>query len=169
MDKTVLGIISATVLVLGGVIVASNLSPNNQPALGEEIELQPATHITVGESHPVAYSSNPPTSGWHYASPAEWGASAEVIVDEIAIHNLEHGGVWISYRPDRVDQATIDQLTTLVRGYPSKVILSPRAANDSPIAVASWGRLLTLDQFDENQLRQFIDRNKNKGPERIPD
>lgn len=168
MDKTVIGILGVTVLVLGGIIVASSLSPENQPSLGEEIELQPATHITVGESHPD-YSSNPPTSGWHYASPAEWGASIDPIDDETAIHNLEHGGVWISYHPEKIDQATIDQLTDLVRGYRSKVILSPRAGNDAPIAIASWGRLQSFDQFDESQLRQFIEQNKNKGPERIPD
>lgn len=168
MDKTVLGIIGVTVLVLGGIIVVSTLSPANQPALGNEIELQPATHIAVGEDHP-AYNSNPPTSGWHYASPAEWGASTDSIEDETAIHNLEHGGIWISYQPEKIDQAAIDQLTDLVRGYPSKVLLSPRAANDAPIKLASWGRLLSLDTFDEPQLQQFIDRNKNKGPEQIPD
>ena len=89
--------------------------------------------------------------------------------DERFLHNLEHGGVWISYNPDKANKDTIDKLTTLTKSYSSKVILSPRKADDKAIALASWGRLMTLDSFDEAKIRDFIARNKNKGPEQVPD
>jgi hypothetical protein len=168
MDKTVLGIVGATVIILGGIVLFAGKSTTNQPQVGDTIEVQPAEHITAGQSHPD-YSSNPPTSGWHSANPAPWGAQTEPVADEVAIHNLEHGGIWITYNPSTVDQPTVEQLTNLVRGYRSKVLLSPREAADRPIALASWGRLTKLDTFDEAAITDFIDRNKNKGPEQIPD
>lgn len=168
MDKVVLSIMGGTIILIVAIFLFASKNPANQPPLGQEIEIQPATHISAGEVHPD-YNSNPPTSGWHYVDPAPWGVSTEPIVDEQAIHNLEHGGIWLSYHPDQITQETLDQLTTLVRTYPSKVFLSPRAGNDTPIAIASWGRLEKTETFDEAQIRDFVARNKNKGPEQIPD
>src|SRR3989344_5078 len=52
--------------------------------------------VAVGASH-EAYNSNPPTSGPHYEQPSRWGVSQAELPDEQLIHNLEHGGIWISY------------------------------------------------------------------------
>src|SRR3990167_4512427 len=65
----------------------------NLEAVGQEFENQGQAHIKNGESHPP-YNSNPPTSGWHYVLPANWGVYAKPLADEQAIHNLEHGGIW---------------------------------------------------------------------------
>ena len=169
MNKIVIGIIGTTVIILVGLVVlGSQGTPSSQPEVGESIALQPADHIPVGQAHP-AYSSSPPTSGWHYADPAPWGVVSQPVADENAIHNLEHGGIWISYNPQKVDPTTINQLSSLVRGYPSKVLLSSPPTDDQAIAVASWGRLMKLDRLDQGQITQFIQRNKNKGPEQVPD
>ena len=45
------------------------------------------------------------------------------------------------------------------------VVLSPRNSNDSPIAVASWGRLMKLETIDEEAIEEYIRRNINKSPE----
>ncbi len=47
-----------------------------------------------------------------------------------------------------------------------KVVVTPRPANDAPIALAAWGRLLKLQVFDEAQIVAFIDAYHGKtGPE----
>lgn len=168
MDKTIIGLIAATLIAFGAIILAVGNDPAGQPALGEEFSILEAKHITVGETHPE-YNSNPPTSGWHYAEPVPWGVQTEPVADEAAVHNLEHGGIWITYNPATTNQAIVDQLTSLVGGYKSKVLLSPRVATDVPITLASWGRLSKLDTFDDTHIKDFIERNKNRGPERIPD
>ena len=64
------------------------------PDLGQE-------HIPVGAEHPP-YNSNPPSSGWHYAETAKLGfydVDESTPADENLIHNLEHGEIWVAYRP----------------------------------------------------------------------
>lgn len=169
MDKTGIAIIGITLLVFLGIILAGGQSEtSNNNLLGTEIPIQGSDHIATSEEHPP-YNSNPPTSGWHYAQPASWGASDTQLTDEALVHNLEHGGIWISYHPDKVSAETIDQLKDFVARYRSKVVLAPRPQNDHPIALTSWGRLLTLETFEEVQITDFIKQNKNHGPERIPD
>jgi hypothetical protein len=121
------------------------------------------THIAENAPHP-AYNSNPPTSGWHYGSPASWGIYNSRIPDETLIHNLEHGGVWISYR-DANDTGLLRQLEGLVSRYPDHVILTYRPENDRPVAVAAWQNLLTMDVVDEAKIFEFIAQYLYKGPE----
>ena len=141
-------------------------SPASRPIVVRYPE-QGRDHVPLGAPHP-AYNSNPPTSGWHTPETAPWGWQRTTIPDEVLIHNLEHGGIWISYR-DPSDTALAEKLERLVSRYRSKVIVTPRPGNDSPIAVAAWGRLLKLQTFDEQQIVAFINAYKNKGPERVPD
>lgn len=123
-------------------------------------------HVDPGVAHDP-YNSNPPTSGPHYPQPAPWGVYADQRPDEELIHNLEHGGIWISYK-DPGDQALIDQLKDIADNYPIKVIMTPRPGNDSRIAVAAWTRLLPLEAFDQGQIKNFIKAYINKGPEQVP-
>ena len=50
-------------------------------------------------------------------------------------------------------------------GIDTGVILTPRNANTSTIAVASWARLLELDEFDSNLIRTFVESNRGHSPE----
>ena len=68
-----------------------------------------------------------------------------------------------------MDQTTKDNLVNLTKRYSSKVILTPRPENDTAIALAAWTRLTKLDTYDEAKIQEFIGRNKNKGPEQVPD
>ena len=164
------GAILAAVAILAYFALKPDSSPPgvdpNIPDNSVAYDIQSRDHIENGASHP-AYNSNPPTSGWHYASPADWGIYTQVIPDETAIHNLEHGGVWISYN-NEVDDATIKQLDDIAGQYPTHVILTPRPDDDSPIAVAAWGRLLKLDTVDSGQINNFIARYRFQGPEDVP-
>lgn len=129
---------------------------------GETFAILGREHISVGASHP-AYNSNPPTSGWHHAEPADWGVYQQELPDEQLIHNLEHGGIWISYKD--VDQETKSHIEAIGTRYPGSVVVTPRSANDTKIVLASWGRLEMLESFDETSIVSFIEANKNKSPE----
>ncbi len=45
------------------------------------------------------------------------------------------------------------------------VILTPREANDTTIALASWARLLTLNDYDPATVRDFVETNRGQAPE----
>lgn len=131
---------------------------------GESIRIQPAKHIQPGASHP-AYNSNPPTSGWHYPTQADWGFYTNKLPDERGVHNLEHGGIWITYSD--VSEETRSNLRDVTQQYPKSVIVTKRSENDAPIAAASWGQLLKLEAFDRDRIIEFIDQNRNHSPEPI--
>ena len=125
---------------------------------------QGGMHMPDGE-HFTAYNSNPPTSGPHYADPAAWGVYEEEVPDERIVHNLEHCGVWISYRAD-IPAEEKEKIAAYGNDFPSKMIVSPRAENDAPIALAAWRRLLEMDQFSERDADVFVSAFLNKaGPE----
>src|SRR5258707_536460 len=72
----------------------------NQKTLpGEFFKAQSQEHIKVGTTH-EAYNSNPPTGGWHYDTPAQTGIYDTPFPDEQLVHNLEHGHIWIAYKPN---------------------------------------------------------------------
>jgi hypothetical protein len=130
------------------------------------IESQSQQHLEQGSTDHPPYNSNPPTSGPHWPQPAACGTYTVAPADEQLIHNLEHGGVWISYKP-LVDDQTKDLLEDFSNRY-ENIIVAPREANDSNIAIAAWTRLLKLDAYDEAQILEFVHAYMDKGPERVP-
>lgn len=141
-------------------------TPDTPEVKGEFFPAQNREHIAMGAAHPK-YNSDPPTGGWHYSTPAQAGIYDKELADEQLLHNLEHGHVWLSYRPD-LDPAVVDKLAGIAKSYGSKIIVAPRAKNDAPIALAAWEYLLKLESFDEGQINGFIKAHRGKGPESIP-
>lgn len=135
---------------------------------GEYFQAQSRDHIQSGATH-AAYNSNPPTGGWHYDQPAQTGIYDTEFKDEQMVHNLEHGHIWVAYKPDlSADQ--IEKLANIAKGYGSKIIMAPRSANDTPIAIVAWEHLFKLSSVDEGQIKAFIDGYRGiAGPEMIPD
>jgi len=148
----------------------------------QEFTVVSRQHIASGTSG-SGYNSNPPTSGPHWPGPAKNGTYDTEIPDEQVLHNMEHGYVWISYRPDvdpkaATSEATlkpgltedeVNKLKEIVKGDDWKVVLSPRAKDDAKIALVAWGRLLNMDNPDYDKIKQFIKTYRNRGPEQTPD
>ncbi len=145
MNKVTLSIALGSILVLGALVIWAMKSNPGEP-IGETHEIEGSQHIPDGTK--VDYKTNPPTSGNHFAQPANWGAYDHELPDEQLVHNLEHGGVTIFYNPDKVDKKTIETLIQLAKPYPNKSIVAPRSKNDTAIALVSWRRLLKLDKLD---------------------
>src|SRR3989338_4474951 len=97
-------------LAAWGVVILTKENIPQGPDQSVFYEAQNQNHIEVGAAHP-AYNSNPPSGGWHYALTAKKQYYNEPIPDENAIHNLEHGDIWITYHP-RVSQEVKDELKT---------------------------------------------------------
>jgi len=96
-------------------------------------------HIPEGER--VTYNSNPPTSGSHYQVPAAWGIySLKPPVDERLVHNLEHGGIIISYNPDLLKSEDLEKVKAQareLRAINPRLIVVPRASIDTAIALTA--------------------------------
>jgi hypothetical protein len=110
----------------------------------------------------VAYKETPPVGGEHNGY---WQACAvydKPIHNEHAVHSLEHGALWITYRPD-LPQAQVDKLKEVAgsTGQQEYMLVSPFPNLPSPIVASSWGHQLKLDNPDDPKLTAFIKRYQN--------
>jgi hypothetical protein len=120
---------------------------------------------------PVTYSITPPVGGPHNPVWMNAGVYDKPIPPERGVHNLEHGAVWITYRPDLpaaqvkalrsfVDRQSLIAESTGIAGQQNRYVdLSPWTGNDlpSPIVISAWGHQLRVDAPDDPRLQQFVD------------
>lgn len=141
-------------LLLG--LFAFLLVSNAASRPGEAVPDMGNMHIEEGTSSPVAYNSQPPTSGPHYGSLARWGVHSEPIPDELQVHNLEDGGVGLWYNcPDGCPEL-VSQLETVVERYHEGVLLAPYPGMEARIALTAWNRIDRLEELDEERITRFI-------------
>ena len=161
----IIGSIAVLVFLVAGGVFYSRWKNQNLP--GEFIADQGREHVGPGHGH--TYNSNPPTSGPHFSRPAEWGVYKEELPDEVLIHNLEHGGIWLSYKPE-VSEDIIKKLEGFYEKYGRKVVVTPRTKNDTDIALAAWNRVdkFSVSEYSEERVDKFIKAFRNKGPEYVP-
>lgn len=121
---------------------------------GVRLEDQGREHIPEGGSH-APYNMSPPTSGWHYDRWASWGIKTEPLPAELFIHNMEHGGVILHYNcPDGCPDE-VDQMEEIVRRT-DETILMPNPDMESRFALTAWNWILTMEEYDDNQARDFV-------------
>ena len=110
----------------------------------------------------VAYAQVPPVGGPHNPVPQNCGAYGEPIANENGVHSLEHGAVWITYRPNLSAEA-VTQLRGLVSGKPY-TLLSPYKDLPSPVVASAWGLQLPVESVSDPRLAQFMAKYAN-GPQ----
>lgn len=144
--------------------------PDPGPRPGKE-------HKELGQQHVRGLSNSPntmqeiATSGDHDEQPLPWQVYDQEVPDANAVHNLEHGGIYISYKPD-LPQQEIDRIRALFsKPYsrknfsPIKAIVAPRAANSAPIVMSSWNRSMKLNKYEEEKMVEYYLRNHGQAPE----
>lgn len=110
----------------------------------------------------VQYAVQPPNSGDHNPYPQTCQVYDAPVVPEHAVHSLEHGAAWVTYRPDLpADQVSV--LKGLVEGDPYRM-LSPFPGLSSPVSLQAWGRTLRVDSATDPRVREFLDGYTN-GPQ----
>lgn len=120
------------------------------PDAAEEVDIGEAGQHTEGE---VDYEQNPPAGGEHNPVWQNCGVYEEPIRNETAVHSLEHGAVWITYRPSLPD-GQVQQLEELAQGE-SYVLVSPMEDLPSPIVASAWGNQLQVQEASDESLEQF--------------
>lgn len=172
-NMLVIGAGVALVAIIGFFIYLNIRS--QAPLSGEQVfNTQGNSHIQYGSRSPIEYNSAPPSSGPHYDNLAAWNVYTEPIRYEQLNHNLEDGGVVIYYQCPEGCPELFEELKAMAEPYISAgrhVVVAP---NDpawtidgseplhedlgAPIALAAWQRVLKLEEFDEGQIRAFIEK-----------
>jgi hypothetical protein len=104
----------------------------------------------------LPYKYSPPVGGRHHA---RWQNCYGDVYDapiarEHAVHSLEHGAVWITYRPD-LPQEQVDRLAAKVLGR-DKMMMSPYPGLDKPISLQAWGFQLKVRDAGDDRIDDFI-------------
>ena len=122
---------------------------------------------------PVIYSVTPPVGGQHAPVWLNAGVYTVPVPSERAVHDMEHGAVWITYDPS-LPADKVATLTSFVakqslipetgQGMPDGqanryVVMSPWASAGlpSPIVISSWGYQLRVTDPSDPRLQQFVD------------
>jgi len=153
---------STAALAVVAVVVASfALAPAPAPSYqagnttGREIEgVETFQNRSDHVQGAVTYEQTPPAGGPHNPYWLNCGVYTEPQQNENAVHSLEHGAIWITYDPERVDAAVIDALKAVMPS--SYAILSPYPGMDTPVAVSAWNHQLKVDDPTDPRIGEFF-------------
>jgi Protein of unknown function (DUF3105) len=153
--------LAATVAALAGANpsrpTAATASAARTGALAEVVTFtEEANHVTT----PVTYPQTPPAGGNHSPVWINCGIYPTPVPNENAVHDLEHGAVWITYVPT-LPAADVATLARYVRSQDADdpdphVLLSPYPGLPAPVVVSAWATQLRLTGADDPRLPLFV-------------
>lgn len=151
---------ASIILALIIYVIATAVVKNTRTIEGlAEYNISDWKHVTTE----VDYPQSPPVGGDHHPN---WVACNGEIYDEEldeerAVHGLEHGAVWITYKEGEVSQEDIESLEKKVKNY---TFMSPYSNQSSPVVLTAWGYQLELDDANDPRVDYFIDKFR-QGPQ----
>jgi hypothetical protein len=158
-----LPLLGVAVLILAGATACA------APAATDSVQAQPSVEQAEGQiegvkvyenlvgNHvktPVTYEQSPGVGGDHNPRWTNCGVYTSPVEETRAVHSMEHGAVWVTYRPD-LPAAQVQELTGIL-GSKNYVVLSPHLGQTSPITLTAWGVQLTLDSPSDSRLQAFL-------------
>jgi hypothetical protein len=124
-----------------------------------------ADYTYAGSQHsaePQTYTEHPPVGGVHNDVWQNCGYYAQPIMNEHAVHSLEHGAVWITYDP-ALPQDQVDRLKNIAEEQ-DYILVSPVDGLTSPVVASSWNHQIQLEGANDPDLMRFIS-NYKQGPD----
>jgi hypothetical protein len=148
----VIAIPTVVVLAAAGVVTAVLVNRPAPPSLDavQTFDYAGLNHV----SEPVTYEQTPPAGGPHYDVWLNCGVYDAPVQNENAVHSLEHGAVWITYRPD-LPAEQVDELKQAVAGE-TYTVLSPYPDLPSPVVLSAWNNQLAVDSAEDPRVEAFL-------------
>ncbi len=118
-----------------------------------------------GHDRSVSFASAnlPPTGGTHNPNWQNCGIYTTPVDTSAAVHSLEHGAVWLAYRPD-LPPEQVGELQDLVRGN-GYALMSPYPDLESDVVMSAWSKQLVIDSLPDERIEEFLGRYTARGPE----
>jgi hypothetical protein len=162
--KRVILAVAAIVVVIVGYLVFKPIVNPSAPHGGDPKNNIPAlsavkTFDHVGGEHTtdaVTYQQTPPAGGPHDPVWLDCGVYTQQVRNENAVHALEHGTVWVTYRPGLAAADVQSLQTALGTVKDKKTILSPYPGLPAPVVVTVWNAQLDLKGAQDPRLATFL-------------
>jgi len=163
-------VVAASVVVLGlvGATAAVLLSASREQAAVEDAANAPiagveeyddlsSRHVQDPAPSPEPTGDAlPPVGGDHDPVWQNCGIYTQPVTTANAVHSLEHGAVWITYRPGiAADQ--LAALTNLAKDQ-TYLLLSPFPDLKSPVVLTAWGIQLELEDATDPRAEAFVQK-----------
>jgi Protein of unknown function (DUF3105) len=153
--RTVLVAVTA-VLALG---TLAGCTPKNEPGKIGEIKVFatiPGADHTKSQDETVKYDILPPVGGKHAGIWQNCGIYDNEIRNETAVHALEHGAIWFTYKPSipETDKIKLRQIVASNK----YTLMSPFASQDANIIVSGWAVQLKLNEFDDAKIQTLLNK-----------
>ena len=157
--------VAVVALVVTSIVLSSK--PTAPPSggsgnsAGSEIRGLTTYSNTAGHVQgPVTYDQTPPAGGPHNAIWLNCGIYTQPVPNENAVHDLEHGAVWVTYDPS----LPAESVTKLRDRMPSTyTVLSPYPGLPGPIVLSAWNAQVTVSSVTDARISQFFDKYRNSG------
>ncbi|MEO5953085.1 MAG: DUF3105 domain-containing protein [Chloroflexia bacterium] len=147
-------------------------TPDYSLGIGTAVPNEGNAHVSARTV--ITYNVYPPSSGTHYPDTAPYKFYDEEVPEGNFVHSMEHGGVVLYYRPDISDDVK-QQLKDLFNKLPpnkfgsvSLVVTPYTKGMTQPLAIAAWGRLLLMNDYNFDEIKTFYQSWVDKGPESVP-
>jgi hypothetical protein len=148
------GVLALVLIVLVVVLTTGGGSSTLPP--GTQVFAEPNHQHVTGTVH---YNRTPPAGGKHNAEWLNCGVYSQPVPNENAVHDLEHGAVWVTYQPS-LSAADVLQLQQYVEthydGTQRYLTLSPYPGLPAPVVASAWGAQLRLTGPGDPRLGAFI-------------
>jgi hypothetical protein len=171
-------------------VIGSDASVDHVPRLDGTVELDASCPVFVAspdlmptakhvdELTQVTWSTNPPSSGDHFAVWANFKEFSSVVPLGYLVHSMEHGAVLLLYKCDAPPcTAVVEQLRKVRDAVPTepicdpsirvRVIIAQDPLLDVPVAAAAWGWTYKAQCVDVPTLTQFAKDHVGQGTENI--
>ncbi len=166
----------AAVIVIAGVAVSLILSFGSPT--GETVPKSLTGQLIDAGTDPGSYSTDPPTSGVHYAvglRPGFYEPESTATIPSYPagylVANLERGDVIIWYDCAELERGACQDLKGQIRTAMDlfggeRIIAFPWPSLEQPVVLTAWGHLLRLPSFDLKRAVGFIFAHRGHGPTR---
>lgn len=161
----VLAAVVAIVVVVGGMVALGMHTKDKKKAAAAAPIVGVQTYTVASRNHvtgTVHYAQTPPVGGDHGGQWLNCGVYDIQVPNENAVHDLEHGAVWITYQPSlaaseiaKIKALALSEPVTLGSRF---VTVSPYPGLPSPVVASAWGVQLKLDNASDPRLSKFIDK-----------
>jgi hypothetical protein len=170
------------VLVLGIIVVALAavawyvFAIQRPGALPGEMVIADEGAAVYPSGQQIPYQHYPPSSGGHYADPAQWGVYSTPLPEGTFVANLARGGIVYLYSCPTACPDLEKQLKDFYAKAPPdktynrvRIVISPyQRPLPTQIVALAWGHELDLAQFDQSLMLRWYQRFVDLGPDVQP-
>ncbi len=124
--------------------------------------VQTFTGLTRTHVPNPTYTQSPPVGGDHLSVWQNCGVYNEPVADGNAVHSLEHGAVWIAYRPGlAADQVAVLAAFALNQTH---ILVTPYTGLTDTVVLTAWGKQLRLESVTDPRIAEFVTKYQ-EGPQ----